>query len=132
MAIVGPRIAASAALFLLLWALSLVLPSPWFVVLVGVALLVVPALSWVTFWFFARKAVLPDAPLTLKIRVQDALALALASTVGGILGFLSLARVLNVIPSTGPFFVVGIAFALLMIAAPAINWLVVWRPWRPE
>lgn len=131
-AIVGTRVAASAALFLLLVLLSAILPPPWFVVLLGAALVAVPALTWLTFWFFAKRALAHPEMLALRVQVQDALALALASTAGGLLGFVGLARVLNLIPSIGSLVTVGIAFVLLMIAAPAVNWLVVWRPWRSD
>lgn len=129
-AIVGTRLVASAALLLLLVALSLLLPSPWFVVIVGLALIAVPALLWTTYWFFAKRAVLHPEILALRVQVQDALALAIASTMAGLIGFVGLARVLNLIPSIGPLVTVGISFVLLMIAAPAVNWLVTWRPWQ--
>lgn len=131
-AIIGTRLAASAALFLLLLGLEAILPEGWFVLVVGVGLIAVPILGWATFYFFGRRAVRDDAPFTLRIRTQDAMFLAIASTVAGILGAIGLARVLNIIPPIGSMFVVGLAFCLLMIAAPAVNWLVVWRPWRSE
>lgn len=128
--IVGTRFAAALGLLLLLVFLQLVAPSA-FPILVAAVLVVSPFLNLAAYWFFARRAVLPDAPFTLKIRVQDALALLLASTTSAVLGVLVVLRALNVIaPVDRAIFLVGIAFALLMLAAPAVNWLVVWRPWR--
>lgn len=130
--IVGTRIAAAAALFLLLCFLEAV-TGDLFSFLVAVGLIIVPSLSWATFYFFARRAVLPDAPFALKIRVQDALALSIASTVGAFLGLIVVLRAVNIIgPVDRSVFLVGLSFALLMIAAPAVNWLVVWTPWRPD
>lgn len=131
-AIIGTRLAASAALLLLLVFSNAVLPAPWFVVFLALALIAVPSLSWITFWFFLRRAQLHPEIRSLRVQVQDHFALALASTVGGLLGFVGLARTLNVLPSIGSIVTVGIAFVLLMIAAPAVNALIVWRPWRPE
>lgn len=131
-AIVGRRLAASAALLFLL-VLGQTTLGDAFALVVAMGLVVVPALSWMTFWFFAKRAVLLDAPFTLRVRTQDALALAIASSVGGFLGLLVVARAMNFIPPVDRgVFLVGLSFALLMIAAPAVNWLVIWRPWAEE
>lgn len=128
-AIIGWRLAAAAALLVVLTVLQLTLGAA-FALLVSVGLVVIPALSWMTFWFFAKRAVLPDAPFTLKVRAQDAFALALASTVAGLLGVLAVLRAVNAIPPVPGIFLVGLSFALLMTAAPAVNWLLIWRPWE--
>ncbi len=42
-------------------------------------------------------------------------------------------RALNVIPVIPRgVFLVGLAYALILLSAPAISWLIVWRPWRRE
>jgi hypothetical protein len=57
--------------------------------------------------------------------------LALAQTVGAFLGLIVVLRALEIIPPVDRgVFLVGLGFALLMIAAPAINWLITWTPWR--
>jgi len=130
--IVGTRLAASVALLFLL-VLGQAILGDRFAIIVALGLVIVPALSWMTFWFFAKRAVQPDSPFTLRVRTQDALALALASSVGGLLGLIVVARALNVVPPVDrSVFLVGLAFALLMIAAPAVNWLAIWRPWEGE
>lgn len=128
-ALVGTRLAASAVLFIVLVVANAVLPPSLFTILLSVALLAVPALLWVVFWFFARRSVVHPEIVSLRVQTQDALALAIASTAGGVLGFIGLARVLNLVPSIGSLVTVGIAFILLMIAAPAVNWILVWKPW---
>lgn len=131
-AIVGTRLAASAALFILLVAAQAAF-GEWFSLLVALGLVVIPALSWVTFWFFARRAVAHPNLLALRVQVQDALALAIASSVAGLLGLYAVGRALQLLPTLDrSVFVIFLTFVLLMIAAPAVNWLVVWRPWRPE
>jgi hypothetical protein len=131
-AILGRRLAATAALFLALCVLE-VATGDYFGLLVALALLIVPVLSWATFYFFAVRAMQPDAPFVLKIRVQDALALAIASSVGAVLGFVVVLRQVGVLPAVDrAVFLVGLSFALLMIAAPAVNWLIVWTPWKAE
>lgn len=130
--IIGTRLAASAALFLLLLGLAMVLPEDVYTLLVGLMLILVVSICWTAFWFFGRRAVRDDAPFTLRIRTQDAMFLALASTVAGVLGIVAILRVLNVIPPIGLMFLVGMSFCLLMIAAPAVNALLIWKPWRPD
>jgi hypothetical protein len=95
------------------------------------ALIVLPIIQWATVGFFAARALEDPTIVSLRARVQDALALALAQTVGAFLGLIVVLRALEIIPPVDRgVFLVGLGFALLMIAAPAINWLITWRPWR--
>lgn len=130
-AIIGKRLAGAAGLFVALWA-SQTLLGPLFSVVVGLGLVAIPALSWVTFWFFARRAAVHPEILALRVQVQDALALAIASSTAGALGLFAVFRALGFVGPAPDIFVVGLSFALLMIAAPAVNWLVTWHPWRGE
>ena len=125
------RLAAAGALLAALWLANLALGDV-FTLLVSLALVAVPALSWMTYWFFAKRAVAHPELLALRVQVQDALALALASSTAGVLGVFAVLRALNVVGPNPDVFLVGLSFALLMIAAPAVNWLVVWQPWRSE
>lgn len=130
--IVGTRFAAALTLLGFLAAFQFVAPEHFPVVVAGV-LFVSPFLNLAAYWFFAKRAVLPDAPYTLRIRTQDALSLLIASSTAAVLGALVVLRALNAIaPVDRSIFLVGLAFALLMLAAPAVNWLVIWQPWRNE
>ena len=129
-AIVGTRLAASAIVLASLIALQLMIPEllPF---LVGLALIVLPFVQWAAVGFFAARSIEAPEILSLRARVQDATALALASTAAAVLGLLVVARQLNAIaPVDRAVFLVGLSFALIMVAAPAVNWLVTWRPWR--
>src|SRR5690348_11100353 len=131
MAIVGTRLIAAVLVLVSLAVLNLVIPEalPY---LVAIALIVLPIIQWAAVGFFAARAVENPEIISLRARVQDALALALAQTAGAVLGLILVLRALNVIaPVDRGVFLVGLSFALLMIAAPAVNWLVTWRPWKP-
>lgn len=130
--IVGTRLAGSAALLAALAFLQITLPGA-FPVVVALVLIVTPFVNLAAYWFFARRAVQPDAPFTLRVRTQDAMALLIASTTAAVLGVITVLRALNVIdPVDRAVFLVGLSFALLMTAAPAVNWLLIWRPWRAD
>lgn len=129
--IVGGRLIASLVVLLVLGLLNLIVPAA-LPILVSVALIALPIIQWAAVGFFAARSVEHPEILSLRARVQDALALALAQTVGAAMGLLVVLRSLNLIePVERGVFLVGLSFALLMIAAPAINWLVTWRPWKP-
>jgi hypothetical protein len=128
--IIGTRLAAAATVFGTLVGLQLLLPDllPF---LVGVTLIVLPFVQWAAVGFFAARSIEDPAILSLRARVQDATALALASTAAAVLGGIVVGRQFNVIPAVDRgVFVVGLAFVLLMTAAPSLNWLLTWRPWR--
>lgn len=127
-AIVWTRLAAAGLLLVALSVAYLVLGS-LFSLLVSLALVAVPALSWLTYWFFARRSVAHPEMLALRVQVQDALALALASSTAGALGLFAVFRAAGLVAPEPGIFLVGLSFALLMIAAPAVNWLVTWKPW---
>ncbi len=127
----GTRLAAALTVLFALILLQLTVPDVLPIV-VAVALIVLPVIQWATVVFFALRALEDPTIISLRARVQDAVALAIASTVGAVLGLIVVARQLNVIPPVDRgVFLVGISFALLMTAAPAINWLITWRPWKP-
>ena len=131
MAIVGTRLASAVVVLVALIVANAIIPAtlPYFV---AIALIVLPIIQWAAVGFFAARAVENPEIISLRARVQDALALALAQTAGAVLGFLVVLRALNLIqPVDRGVFLVGLSFALLMIAAPAVNWLVTWRPWKP-
>lgn len=121
-----PRLAASATLLIVLAALYRVLGDLYAIPIAGI-LVVLPILQWVVFrFFYLRSRERPDN-IVLRVRAQDALSLALAQSVGAILGGLVLARVADVIPPPGPgVFTVGLSFLACMIAAPALNTYVTW------
>lgn len=127
--LVGARLAGSVALLVVLILLQQVTADA-FPLFVAGALIGLPALQWATVYFFGRRAMESPEILALRIRTQDAVALAIASSVGALLGLLVVLRALALIPFVDrAVFLVGLSFCLLMVAAPAINWLIVWRPW---
>ena len=131
MALVGTRLAAAATVLATLILLQVTIPD-MLPLIVALALIVLPILQWAAVGFFAARSLEDPTIVSLRARVQDALALALAQTVGAALGMLVVLRALNVIPGVDRgVFLVGIAFCLLMTAAPAVNWLITWRPWKP-
>lgn len=129
-AIVGSRLAASAVVMFALVALQM-LASEILPLLVSISLVVLPILQWAAVGFFAARSLEDPTIVSLRARVQDAIALALAQTVGAALGLMVVLRALELIPPVDRgVFLVGLSFSLLMVAAPAINWLITWRPWR--
>lgn len=126
----GSRLLAAVAVLAVLIVLQIAAPDVM-PVLLACALIVLPIIQWATVGFFAARALEDPTIISLRSRVQDALALALAQTVGAFLGLIVVLRALELIPAVDRgVFLVGIGFALLMIAAPAVNWLITWRPWR--
>ena len=130
--ILGNRLAGSIGLLIIL-ALVEELADGIFPLLVAVVLIALPVLQWATVYFFATRLDAHPDILALRARVQDAVALALASTVGALLGLLVVFRALNIIASIDRnVFLVALAYVLLMVAAPAVNWLATWKPWQAE
>ena len=128
--IVGSRLAVAVALLLLLVLAQLVIPDVLPLV-VCIALIVLPIVQWAAVGFFAARSLEDPSILALRARVQDAVALALAQTVGAALGLIVVLRTFSIIPAIDRgVFLVGLSFALLMVAAPAVNWLLTWRPWQ--
>ena len=128
--LLGNRLLAAGLVLLTLVIMQTVFPDVLPIV-VGIALIVLPIVCWAAVGFFAARSLEDPTILALRARVQDAVALALAQTAGAFLGLLVVLRALNIIdPVDRGVFLVGLSFALLMIAAPAVNWLVTWTPWR--
>lgn len=128
--IIGSRLIAAILVFMALVTLQLLVPTLMPLV-VALALIILPIIQWAAVGFFAARSMEAPEIISLRARVQDALALALAQTVGAALGLILILRALDVIqPVDRGVFLVGLAFCLLMIAAPAVNWLVTWQPWR--
>lgn len=124
------RLARALLILIALVIVQLALPD-LFPAFVGILLIGATFIQWAAAVFFNRAAAKDGTILSLQARAQDSVSLAVASTVGGGLGLLVVARALNVIPAVDrAVFLVGIGFALVMIAAPAVSWLVIWRPWR--
>lgn len=129
-AIVGTRLVAALLVMAVLIALQVLVPDV-LPLIVAVALIALPILQWAAVGFFAARSLEDPSIISLRARVQDALALALAQTVGAALGLIVVLRAFDVIPPVDRgVFLVGLSFALLMVAAPAVNWLITWRPWR--
>lgn len=130
--IVGMRLAASIGLLIGLGILEQ-LAGSLFPYLVAILLIVVPVIQWATVFFFARRLDAHPEIDALRARVQDAVALSLASTVAGLLGLLFVFRALGIIAKVdGTIFLIGLSYVFLMVAAPAVNWLVTWQPWRAD
>lgn len=111
-------------------AVQLAVPDA-FPIIVAALLVGLVAIQWAAAIFFNRAANADRSILSLQARAQDSVSLAVASSVAGLLGLLVVARALNIIPAVDrAVFLIGIGFALVMVAAPAVNWLVIWRPWR--
>lgn len=131
MRLVGSRLAGALGLLVVLIVIQQLAPD-LFPLFVAAALIGLPILQWATVYFFGRRAAENPQILALQIRTQDAVALAIASSVGAVLGLLVVLRALALIPIVDrAVFLIGVSFVLLMVAAPAVNWLIVWRPWAP-
>jgi hypothetical protein len=131
--IVGTRLASAAALLVLLTLLYAILPDGLFPMVVAVALIAAIGVQVTAVWFFGQRATQPGAPFTLRIRVQDAMLLLVASLALGVLATLLILRAFNAIPVIDRgVYLVGIAFGGLMLASPAVNALVIWTPWKDQ
>lgn len=128
MALLATRLAAAATLLAALVLLELTLPDvlPG---LISLALVVVLVIQWAAVAFFVPRSVADPSILSLQTRAQDAISLALAST--------STAAVVvfrAVTPANEPVSIavllIGLSFTLVMVAAPAVNWFVTYRPWQ--
>lgn len=129
--LVGSRVAGALGLLVALVVIEQLAPDQ-FPVFVAAALIGLPILQWATVYFFGRRAAENPKVVGLRIRTQDAVALAIASSAAAGLGLLVVLRALALIPIVDrAVFLVGLSFCLLMVAAPAVNWLIVWRPWAP-
>lgn len=130
--LLGPRLGVSAALLLGLAILEESVGET-FPILVGLVLFVLPAVGLVTTYFFARRSSERPDIVTLRIRAQDALSGLIVKVTGAYLGVLVVARALGIIdPVDRRIFLVGLTFSLLMAAAPDVNALYTWRPWRAD
>lgn len=125
-----PRLVGAAGLIALLTVLYLAL-GDLYAVPIAVILVALPILQWTVFRFFYRRSREHPDNIVLRVRAQDALSLALAQSVGAVLGGIVLLRLIKAVPQPGPgVFSVGLSFLACMIAAPALNAFVTWGPWR--
>lgn len=137
--LLGGRVVGAGLLLGALIVLESVSPDLLSVVASGILVATV-LLTWSAALFFVRKALLDGRQskidgvppiISLRARAQDAVALALGHSAGALLGAIVIGRALGFVPPVDRgVFVVGLSFALSMLAAPALNWLVLWRPWR--
>ena len=125
--LLGTRVLIATVLVTALTLLEL-LSTELFTMTVSVILTVIPVLFWRTTAFFVRSALNhPDAPALVR-QAQDHFALSVASTAAGVLGLLLILRAVTLIgPIPREVFLIGLSYALLMVAAPAVNWLLAWR-----
>lgn len=138
-AIHGRRVAASLTLLGVLVLINTLAPQ-LFPLVVALALIVSPVVCGAAAYYFTQLS-LTDAmeaardgrePIrSLRDRAQTSLLLAIASSAGALLGWLVVFRAFGWIPPVPrETFLVGLSYALLLIAGPAGNWLAVWRPWK--
>lgn len=99
-----------------------------YVGLIALSIIVLCAASWTVFLLLLwteRQA--PDIQ-SLHDRVDDALTLALVSTVAAVIGFITLGRLFGLITVTvGTFITVGLGFIVVEVSIPAIGFLRTWR-----
>lgn len=134
-ALIGQRLAASIALLALLTLLYAVLPPTGYVLVITAAIVATVLVQVAAFVFFSRRAIAQPEIFALQIRAKDAFVLFVASLVVAVMIVVIALRVLEAIPASDAVravFAIGLAFGLLMLAGPAANWLVIWRPWRGE
>lgn len=126
----GARFLASLALLGGLVAANVIFPER-FAIIVAAALVIAPVITGAATYYFARESVANPSILSLRERAQTSFLLFLASLSSAALGGLVVARELERIgPVPRDIFLIGISFALLLIAGPAGNGLVTWQPWR--
>jgi hypothetical protein len=124
------RLAASLVLLLVLVLLAAAVPQG-FASAVGLTLVGALAIQWGAALYFNRKSAERPDIVSLRVRAQDQVALAVASTAAAVLGGITVARELALIgPVTREVSLIGLSFALLMLVAPAVNALVTFAPWR--
>lgn len=122
------RLLAAGALYVGL-AIAERVTGPDFPGVVSAALVVALVIQYGTAIYFTRKSLQNPHILSLRTRGQDALALALASSAAA-----AIVVVRFNTPSDQPIdqhiILVLLSFALLMIVAPAVNWIINFAPWR--
>lgn len=81
--------------------------------------------------FFVPKAVENEEIISLRVRAQDQVASLIGIATLVFLGVILVLRAFALIPNAVDrgVFLVGITFAVLMLASPAVNALLTWRPW---
>lgn len=128
--VLGRRFLASLALLGSLVAAN-ALFTERFVVIVAAALIVAPVVTGVATYYFTRDSVANPSIIGIRERAQTSFLLFMASMAGAILGMIVVGRELGRIgPVPRDTFLIGLAFALILIAGPAANGLVAWQPWR--
>ena len=103
-----------------------------------ISLAILPAITWTVFgillWTENQAIDLKSDSQSLHDRVDDALSVALASTVGAIVGLLILGRILKLIDvPVGNVVSIGIGYTMVALSLPALGFLKTWREkWFPE
>lgn len=104
-----------------------------FAILVSLALPVLLVVNIVTAVLLAQASRRAPEIVSLRARADDAVFLGAAAAAAAVMGTLVIARAFGAIqPVPREVFLVGISYALIVLSAPAVNWLVVWKPWREE
>lgn len=130
--VLGSRFLASAGLLGGLVILNVVAGSA-FAFIVAVALVIAPSICWAATYYFTKRSKANPSIKSLRERAQTSFLLAIVSTTGAVLGAIVVLRELSVIAAVPrDIFLVGLAFALILVAGPALNGLVTWQPWKPE
>lgn len=129
--LLGPHVIGAVALLVSLIGLYAVLPA-LFPVIAVMTFVVALVLIVASVRFFVPKAVVNDKIISLRVRAQDQVAALIGISTLVTIGALLVARAFALIanPIDRGVYLVGISFAVLMLASPALNALVVWRPWR--
>lgn len=129
-ALLGSRILAAVVLLVALIAAYALLPDQ-FPLLVSATFAGALIVQFIAARFFIPKAVANDSIVSLRLRAQDVFAGLLGLTTLVILGGILVGRALALIPDPVDrgVFLVGLSFALLMLASPALNALLTWQPW---
>ena len=128
--VLGRRFLASLALLGGLVAADLLFPER-FVVIVAGALFVALVVTAVATYYFTLDSQRNPSIVSLRERAQTSFLLFLASLAGAFMGAIVIGRELGRIgPVPRDTFLVGLSFALILIAGPAANALVTWQPWR--
>lgn len=96
--------------------------------LVSFSIIVLPVASWTVFGLLLWTSHEAPDVKSLRDRVDDALTLALISTVAASIGVLLLARLLGIITNpVGGFISVALGFIVVEVSFPAIGFLRTWR-----
>lgn len=100
---------------------------------VSIALPILLLINLATAFMLARASRRAPEIVSLRARADDAIFLVAASAAAATMGLLVIGRAFGTIPPVPrEVFLIGVSYALIVLSAPAVNWLIVWRPWRRE